>query len=139
MKNILIIDDSEDFRETCGEILAGEGYQVACAPSPDDAFPLLKEHDFHLIICDLHMPFCSGQEQSNYKESFEVGVKTIKELKWALPSSNILALSAASASDLRKIAATLEPVPTLSKPRSKDELMLVVNWILSPESSKLVQ
>lgn len=139
MKSILIIDDSEDFRDTCGEILASEGYTVACAPTPDDAFPLLKEHDFHLIICDLHMPFCSGEEKENFAESFEVGIKTIKELKWALPSSNILALSSASALDLRKIALTLEPVPTLSKPRTKDELMLLVDWILSPNSHKIVQ
>lgn len=56
---ILIVDDSQPVRELLTAIFEGE-HQVKCAADGREAFNLLKESFFDLVISDLDMPEMSG-------------------------------------------------------------------------------
>ncbi len=124
--NILLIDDDKDYRETVSAVLEDAGIEVISASCPDDAFPLLFDGQYSLIICDLHMPFTEGHAQEEFIRSYEVGIKTIRELAEALPHQSIIALSAAAPSDLSRIQSQLDPVAAFSKPVNPDELLKIV-------------
>ncbi len=68
MPTILLIDDNEDFRETLGELLEMEGYQVIEAADGKEGTDLYKKNVIDLVVTDLIMP----------KQD---GIKTILELK----------------------------------------------------------
>jgi len=57
---ILIIDDEPGLRDFLSQELSREGYQVMTAAGGRQAFHLLKEHRFHLAVCDLNMPDMGG-------------------------------------------------------------------------------
>jgi two-component system, chemotaxis family, chemotaxis protein CheY len=61
LKNILIIDDEPDMRETLQDALALNGYQSTTADSGLTAFKLIKEGAKpSLILLDLMMPGMDG-------------------------------------------------------------------------------
>ncbi len=82
MKSILVIDDNEEFRETAKMVLLDAGYDVFDAPAPKEALPILEAEgkSLDLIICDLHMPYCTGPESDEYVYSCETGLKTIQRI-----------------------------------------------------------
>lgn len=132
MKKILIIDDNADFRDVVSNLLVDEGYEVWEAECPHDAYSILMGEEMDLIICDLHMPFTTGLDMEDFKISFEVGAKTVKELAWVYPDKPVIALSAAAPSDLKRISSTLEPVKAYSKPTKPADLLHIVDYALNP-------
>jgi CheY-like chemotaxis protein len=121
-KSILLIDDNEDFRETCRWILHDSGYDLWDAACPDEAWPMLSQEKFDLIICDLHMPFSNGPDAEQYITSYEVGTRTLRELTDIFPHIPIVALSATAPHDLRLLSKFL-PVPAFPKPTNPDDLL----------------
>lgn len=131
---MLIIDDDDEFRETAAQVLLDAGFDVFEADCPDSAFPILLREGIDLVLCDLHMPFTSGADREQYTFSFETGVRTVRELHQAMPNTPIIGLSAATETDLARIAAFLDPVRALSKPRRPSELVMIVVQALTEPS-----
>ena len=61
-KKILIIDDDEDLSFVISDMLESYGYHVTCVTSGDEAFSLLSEHTYHLILLDINLPDITGFE-----------------------------------------------------------------------------
>lgn len=61
-KNILIIDDDEDLSYIISDMLESYGYHVTVAGDADEAFSVLSENNFQLILLDINLPDCSGFE-----------------------------------------------------------------------------
>ncbi|MBQ8515348.1 MAG: response regulator transcription factor [Ruminococcus sp.] len=61
-KHILIIDDDEDLSFIISDMLESYGYAVACAETGEQAFQLLSEHTYHLILLDINLPDATGFE-----------------------------------------------------------------------------
>ncbi len=60
---ILVIDDDRGIRETLGDVLRDEGYQVRLARDGVEALSLLRHESApDLILLDLSMPGMSGLE-----------------------------------------------------------------------------
>ncbi|MFT5207168.1 MAG: CheY-like chemotaxis protein [Candidatus Omnitrophota bacterium] len=59
---ILVIDDSGINRELLKSWIESGGYEVEGAESAREAFYLLYEKSFDLIICDYQMPEIDGEE-----------------------------------------------------------------------------
>ena len=59
--SVLVVDDDEDFREIVSMVLRGEGREVVCATSGEEALSLLQR-GFRpsLILMDLMMPGMNG-------------------------------------------------------------------------------
>lgn len=127
MKSILLIDDCIDYREITAALLEEVGYEVCEAGSPMEALPLLKSERFDLIVCDLHMPFTAGEAQADYVFSYEVGVKTIQELKDLFPEVRIIALSNTSREDLKRISQYLDPIPAYTKPIHYQDVVDIID------------
>lgn len=58
----MLVDDEEAIRESLGELLKLEGYEVSLAESGDVAVNLLNTEEFDLVLLDLKMPGMSGVE-----------------------------------------------------------------------------
>jgi DNA-binding NtrC family response regulator len=61
-EHILIVDDEVNIRATLRALLERSGYQVAVAAGGHEAFALLDEHDFDLMMVDLKMPGIDGMQ-----------------------------------------------------------------------------
>lgn len=61
-KHILIVDDDEDLSFIIGEMLESYGYAAAYARSGEEAFSLLADRKFHLILLDINLPLGTGFE-----------------------------------------------------------------------------
>jgi two-component system chemotaxis response regulator CheY len=138
-KSVLIIDDNDDFRETCRYLLADEGYDLWDAACPKDAYPILSGERFDLIVCDLNMPFAGGKEADEFTSGYEVGVRTIKELAHVYPDTPIVALSATPSSDLRRLAKYLDPIPAFPKPTTPDDLLDLFETLAMLNSPSQIQ
>lgn len=139
MKTILLIDDCDEYREITSSILLEAGYDVWDVDCAKDAFPLLHREKFDLVVCDLHLPFTKGEEQEDYVYSYEVGVKTIQELKNALPGVPLIALSNTAPHDLQRIAKFLDPVPAYTKPVDNDRVIELIDKCISDKMMTIVQ
>lgn len=129
MKNVLVIDDNLEFREAICESLS-DSYEVFEAACPHDAFEILQKDNMDVIVCDLHMPFITGERSQEFLQSFEVGIKTIAELRWVYPELPIIAVSAAPYSALVKITKEISSIPILTKPFALRTLRAVLSEAL---------
>ena len=57
---ILIVDDDREIRETLFEILVLEGSIVTEASDGNQAFEMMKNYDYNVVLSDIRMPQCSG-------------------------------------------------------------------------------
>lgn len=127
MKTVLIIDDDPEMRETLAHYLESPEYDVILAACPHEAFEILQKGPVDAVVCDLHMPFMNGPQSDEFLHSFEVGIKTIAELRWVFPELEIIAISAAPYRDLIKITREIREVPILTKPFSARSLRGALN------------
>ncbi|MEK6554788.1 MAG: response regulator, partial [Bdellovibrionota bacterium] len=59
---ILIVDDLQDNLSALTNLLDGEDAELFTAQNSDQAFALLREHDFALALLDVQMPVMNGFE-----------------------------------------------------------------------------
>lgn len=60
LKKILIVDDDEDVRSLCEEVLTVAGYNVNTAIHGLHALDMLRQADYDLVISDVNMPELGG-------------------------------------------------------------------------------
>lgn len=61
-KKILIVDDDADLSFVITDMLESYGYEVTCAESSEEAFDLLSDNSYHLILLDINLPDSTGFE-----------------------------------------------------------------------------
>jgi CheY-like chemotaxis protein len=61
-RRVLIADDSRSIREAASLILAQGGYAVEAVPDGWDAWEMLQDRPFDLLLTDLEMPRLDGHE-----------------------------------------------------------------------------
>jgi DNA-binding response OmpR family regulator len=62
MKNILVIDDTEDLRSLIAAILTSYGFNVREAESGQSGVRMINEEKPDLVVCDIHMPGMDGYD-----------------------------------------------------------------------------
>lgn len=125
-EKILIIDDDVAFLDIAESVLVQNGYDVFAVDCPAFAFPILAREKLSLVICDLHLPFITGEFKEEFITSFVVGIKMIKELHFALPEVPVIGLSAAAQCDLDRISGQALPSALISKPDAGYKLLELV-------------
>jgi len=116
-KQILLIEDDEQFRSFVEQVLADEGYSVLLAEDGNQGALMIKEHNPDLIVTDLLMP---------HKD----GVRLITETRAAFPQIPIIAMSGGSSffsPAFLEAADTLGASYTLAKPFQSEQLIELVN------------
>ncbi|WDQ17186.1 sigma-54-dependent transcriptional regulator [Rhodopirellula sp. P2] len=73
---LLLVDDEDDYRRSCGKFMERMGHRVQLAASGAEAMSLLNREDFDVAVFDIDMPGMSGLElmQRVQEESLEVEV-----------------------------------------------------------------
>lgn len=61
-KHILIVDDDEDLSLIISDMLESYGYKVSHAENSAEAFDLLSENKYHLVLLDINLPTSTGFE-----------------------------------------------------------------------------
>lgn len=61
-RNILIVDDDEDLSYIISDLLEDYGYLASRARNGEEAFSMLSEQTFHLILLDINLPDSTGFE-----------------------------------------------------------------------------
>jgi DNA-binding NtrC family response regulator len=80
-KQILLVDDDQDFQWAMGNVLQAAGYGVTYAKNGDEAFDVLEKHLPDLVLLDYRMP---GRD----------GLQVAHELKERIPAIPILMITA---------------------------------------------
>ncbi|MBS3768598.1 MAG: response regulator, partial [Candidatus Cloacimonetes bacterium] len=111
---LLIVDDSDDYRENIKEILEIKNYNVVTAPDGETAIGKVKNEDIDLVLMDVKMPVMSGLE----------AYKKIKKLKPQLP---VIMISAFAVEDLIKKSLKRGAYGYISKPIDFEKLFNMIN------------
>ena len=110
---ILIVDDEKSIRLSLTDELEDEGYSVSTAANGEEAFKILEEKDFDLIITDLVMEGIDG-------------IEVLKKAKTLDPVLSVLILTGYGNLETAIAALRLGADDYLLKPCEIDELLLRV-------------
>jgi CheY-like chemotaxis protein len=72
-KCVLVVDDDEDSRLICRELLSHHGYRVVEADNGEDGIELALAHSPDLVLVDMRLPQCDGIEVVRKLRSGESG------------------------------------------------------------------
>lgn len=134
MKTVLIIDNNHEYREAFRDALQEEGLDVFDADCPDAAFAILRASEPpDLIVCDLYLPFTTGERAGEFKTSCEVGLKTMHELAWVYPEATVIALAALSQQQLNRLKPYLGNIPAYTKPAMWHDAADIVSGFLASD------
>jgi CheY-like chemotaxis protein len=138
MGRLLVIDDSDDFRETVSDLLRDAGYEVLTVGSPEEGRLELAAGGFDLVLCDLVMPVNPGvngvanDEDGMFDgESAMVGVHAIGQFSREFPQVPVIAVSGKLVGEPLKILDQFGAFSTLSKPFSRKQLLEAVDAAIS--------
>jgi two-component system response regulator AtoC len=114
---ILVIDDEEIVRISCGKCLAPEGYDVDAAANGAEGLRLTRENDYDLILTDLKMPDMDGLEF----------LMTIKKTR---PETKVIMITGYSTVEHAEEASRLGAYDYIEKPFTPDTLIAAVKEAL---------
>jgi CheY-like chemotaxis protein len=112
--SILITDDDPVARETLREIVAPQGYRTLMAESGEEALDLVREHEVHLALFDMHLPRLSGLET----------LALVRQMKGGIPA---ILITADQDENLMRRALSEHAFCVLAKPVSKHVVIYVVH------------
>jgi CheY-like chemotaxis protein len=112
--SILITDDDPVARETLREIVAPQGYRTLMAESGEEALDLVREHEVHLALMDMHLPRLSGLET----------LALVRQIRGTIPA---ILITADQDDNLMRRALSEHAFCVLAKPVSKHVVIYVVH------------
>jgi CheY-like chemotaxis protein len=112
--SILITDDDPVARETLREIVAPQGYHTLMAESGEEALELVREHEVHLALMDMHLPRLSGLET----------LALVRQMRGTIPA---ILITADQDDNLMRRALSEHAFCVLAKPVSKHVVIYVVH------------
>ncbi|NND98495.1 MAG: sigma-54-dependent Fis family transcriptional regulator [Pirellulaceae bacterium] len=75
--NLLLIEDEDDFRDSCARWMQRKGHQVTAVSNGAEALRLIEQEDFDVAVCDMNMPGMSGLEVLQRISQIETNVEFI--------------------------------------------------------------
>lgn len=115
--SILITDDDASSREALRDIFAPQGYETFLAESGEEAIDIVRDHDVHIALMDMHLPRLSGLET----------MEILRQLNRVIP---MILISAESDDNLLRKALSAHAFSVLAKPLSKHVVIYVVTRAL---------
>jgi len=126
-KNILVIEDERNIRDTIEDILELMGYNVKTAANGQDGVNSVIESQPDLILCDVNMPILDGFGT----------LKKVRKIKDANGIPFVFLTARVSEKDFRE-GMNLGADDYLTKPFTKDELLHVVETRLAKRANDLL-
>lgn len=114
---ILIVDDEEGLREGLGKLLEGEGYNVHCAETGEEALEILQQSRIDLVLTDMRMP---GMD----------GIALLKKIRERHGDLGVIILTGYGQIESYIEAMNFGAIEYVSKPFKVNELKFIVNKVL---------
>src|SRR5208283_321233 len=115
--SILITDDDPDARETLRDVFEPEGFRTFLAESGEEAIDIVRQHEVHLALMDMHLPRLSGLET----------IAIVRQMKGVMPA---ILITADQDDNLMRRALSEHAFCVLAKPVSKHVVIYVVHKAL---------
>lgn len=115
--SILITDDDAGVRETLRDILAPSGYRTFLAESGEEAIDIVRAHQVHIALLDMHLPRLSGLET----------LAIFRQMRASLPA---ILISGECDESLMRRALSEKAYCVLAKPVSRHVVVHVVHKAL---------
>ena len=119
---VLIVDDEPEIRAFMSDALDIFGYQVGAAGNADEAFALVSDNRFDLVMSDLRLPGLTGWDFVARLRSLDPVVRLI-----------MLTGSAPEDDDLKRVRAA--GIPVLHKPVALPQLQTALTEALAGRST----
>ena len=113
MKNILLVDDDDDFRGALSHRLRRKEFNVVAVDSGNEALTAIKDNGFHLVLLDLVMPEMDG-------------VETFRRIIKMKNDCFVVIMTAYHDDERIKIAKKMNPLGFLEKPFEFAQLLLFI-------------
>lgn len=117
---VLVVDDKPGMRETLIDILTERGLDVAGAGNAADAYALVAQTTYDLVLLDLRMPEVSGWE-------------ILSELHARCPNMPIVLMSAWPGATTQRQAQRRGAQAILTKPLDIEALLCLTDRLLSEQ------
>ena len=125
-RKMLVVEDEEGLREMLVIVFEDEGYQVEAAENGEQAWNMLNENSYAILVTDLYMPKMNGVELIGKCQN------AFPETKIVLISGGGRELEAESGSGLVVfMGEEIEIDMFLKKPYKLDELLAVLDGVFS--------
>ena len=112
-EKILIVDDDEDLLEIMAERLKMRGMTVASARTADDAFVMIEQEPFDVVIVDFMLPGIDGLQAIN----------TIRKTR---PDLRIILQTAYATAEKEQEALAMGALGVVEKPMDLDRLIRLI-------------
>ncbi|MDO9566624.1 MAG: sigma-54 dependent transcriptional regulator [Candidatus Desulfaltia sp.] len=119
-KNILVVDDDQDFRWAIGNILQADGYKVTQAQDGEEALKLLEKYVPDLILLDYRMP---GRD----------GISVSADIKKIIPVLPIIMITAYAEIKFAVDAMRIGVYDYVTKPIDNNDLLFTIKRALEKQ------
>jgi len=111
--NILIVDDEENIRDSCSQMLSRKGHNVNVAEDGYKGLKLIGNRSYDIVILDLKMPGISGME-------------VLEKIKRDAPETVVIVITGYATVESAVEAMKLGAYDFLPKPFTPDELNVII-------------
>ncbi|MCG2754180.1 MAG: sigma-54 dependent transcriptional regulator [Desulfobacteraceae bacterium] len=119
-KNILVVDDDQDFRWVIGNVLQADGYKVTQAQDGEEALNLLEKYVPDLILLDYRMP---GRD----------GISVSADIKKIIPALPIIMITAYAEVKCAVDAMRIGVYDYVTKPIDNNDLLFTIKRALEKQ------
>lgn len=123
MKKVLIVDDEKNIRIALSRGLKKEGYNITLAKDGFEAFDIIKDQDFDLILIDYQMPKKNG-------------IEVLRELREKNIKTNAIIMTAYGTIDIAVDTMKLGAVDFISKPFELEKIKNIVKNNINNSTKK---
>ncbi len=118
-ETVLLVDDDDDVRRWCGELLEGYGYKVLTAENGEEAIKvyLREKQNIAVALLDLVMPVMDGR-------------KCLQELKKLDPELLVIVTSGYAGTEQRDVMMSMGATAFLAKPCEPSKLLTAIRNVL---------
>lgn len=119
MMKILICEDNQLASKAMSVVLDREGYETVIASDGNSALDILRNHEFSLVIIDIHLPYHSGLEIIRFLRT---------DLKKKTP---VLIVTAFSDPQMQRQANEMKVSGYITKPFNPDDLIMKIRSLIN--------
>lgn len=124
IRNILVVDDHKNFRDSLVKILQGEGLRVFPANDGEEALDILRGEMIHLVLTDLKMPKMDGVELLKVAKTIRPEVEVILITGYGTVDTAVTAMKDGAFDYIQKPFKPREILKLVRKAMEKQSLVL---------------